>query len=58
MIVDYTPSTFPRALRDALESYGNEMWAFRERTDGLPTARAVNRYDGETRGYELRLFMG
>lgn len=53
MIVDYTPSTFPRALKDALESYGNEMWAFRERTDGLPTARAVNRYDGETRGYEL-----
>ncbi|OXG83439.1 hypothetical protein C349_03002 [Cryptococcus neoformans var. grubii Br795] len=52
MIVDYTPSTFPQALKDALESYGNEMWAFRERTDGLPTARAVNRYDGETRGFE------
>lgn len=54
MIVDYTLSTFPRALKNALESYGDEMWAFRERTDGLPTARAVNRYQGETRGYGLR----
>jgi hypothetical protein len=49
MIVDYTPATFPNRMRDILTSYGEEMWCFRERKDGYPTTRAVNRYKGDDR---------
>ncbi|WVW84663.1 hypothetical protein I302_106697 [Kwoniella bestiolae CBS 10118] len=52
MIIDYTPSTLPQKMRDTLNEYGQEMWVFRERGDGHPTARAVNRYNGQTRGFE------
>ncbi|WWD18480.1 hypothetical protein CI109_102932 [Kwoniella shandongensis] len=52
MVVDYTPSTLPEEIKDQLKSYGEELWAFRERQDGHPTARAVNRYKGQTRGFE------
>lgn len=46
MVVDYTPSTLPAAMRGTLEAYG-DMWIFRERADA--TTRAINTYDGETR---------
>lgn len=49
MVVDYTPSTLPKAMRGAMESFGN-MWAWRVRNDGHGTTRAVNTYDGEVRG--------
>ncbi|WWC62556.1 uncharacterized protein I303_105152 [Kwoniella dejecticola CBS 10117] len=52
MIIDYTPATLTKAIRDDLKYYGSDMWAFRERTDGHPTARAVNRYQGQSRGFE------
>lgn len=51
MIVDYTPETLPAAMRSALEAYGEDMWFFRERTDGQATTKAVNRYRGDTRMY-------
>lgn len=50
MIVDYTPGTMPPAMRSRLAQYGPEMYCFRLRDDGDPTARAVNRYKGEERG--------
>ncbi|OCF72945.1 hypothetical protein I204_06175 [Kwoniella mangroviensis CBS 8886] len=52
MIIDYTPDTLPQNMRHALCEYGKEMWTFRKRKDGHPTARAVNRYNGQTRGFE------
>ncbi|WRT67782.1 uncharacterized protein IL334_004756 [Kwoniella shivajii] len=52
MIVDYTSSTLPESMRDTLERFGEEMWAFRGRADGHPTASAINRYQGQTRGFE------
>nr|XP_019012750.1 uncharacterized protein I206_02245 [Kwoniella pini CBS 10737]OCF51531.1 hypothetical protein I206_02245 [Kwoniella pini CBS 10737] len=52
MIIDYTPPTLSKSMRDDLRKYGEDIWAFRERTDGHPTARAVNRYQGQTRGFE------
>jgi hypothetical protein len=51
MIVDYTAETLPPSMRTALESYGEDLWFFRERTDGHGTTRAVNRYRGDTRMY-------
>ncbi|WVQ82954.1 hypothetical protein IAT38_005090 [Cryptococcus sp. DSM 104549] len=52
MIADYTPESLPEDMQATLKTFGPEMWAFRERTDGHPTARAVNRYRGEVRGFE------
>lgn len=49
MIIDYTPETLPIYMRNALEEFGEDMWVFRERQDGHPTARSVNRYNGQTR---------
>jgi hypothetical protein len=48
MVVDCT-ETFPAEMRGELESFGADMWEFRKRTDGNPTTRAVNCYDGEKR---------
>lgn len=50
MIVDYTPDTLPATMKAQLESYGADMWAWRERHDGCETTRAVNRYSGQVRG--------
>ncbi|WVQ65787.1 uncharacterized protein L199_003965 [Kwoniella botswanensis] len=52
MIIDYTPDTLPQNMRHVLCEYGKEMWTFRKRQDGHPTARAVNRYNRQTRGFE------
>ncbi|BEJ15674.1 hypothetical protein CspHIS471_0502790 [Cutaneotrichosporon sp. HIS471] len=52
MIVDYTPETLPASMKAQLESYGTDMWAWRERHDGAGTTRAVNRYNGQVRGFE------
>ncbi|WVR06367.1 hypothetical protein IAU60_003398 [Kwoniella sp. DSM 27419] len=51
MILDYTPETLSEDIRTQLAAYGADMWAFRRRTDGHPTARAVNRYQGQARGF-------
>ncbi|KAK8858588.1 hypothetical protein IAR55_002817 [Kwoniella newhampshirensis] len=52
MIVDYTPETLPSEIQDTLKGYGEDVWFFRRRQDGHPTARAVNRYKGQVRGFE------
>ncbi|WWC88679.1 uncharacterized protein L201_003592 [Kwoniella dendrophila CBS 6074] len=52
MIIDYTPDTLPTNMRNALKEFGEEMWVFRERTDGHPTARAVNKYDEQARHFQ------
>jgi hypothetical protein len=50
MVVDYTPSTLPDDMRATLASFGQDMFRLRVREDGQGTTRAVNRYEGETRG--------
>ncbi|WVQ73197.1 hypothetical protein IAR50_002763 [Cryptococcus sp. DSM 104548] len=52
LIIDHTSETLPQTLKDDLRAYGEEMWEFRERKDGNPTTRAVNRYQGDKRGFE------
>jgi hypothetical protein len=49
MIIDYTPGTLPREIKAKLDSYGENVFVYRQRTDGLPTCRAVNRYKGDLR---------
>jgi hypothetical protein len=49
MIVNYTPATLPQWMRDRLDSFGPEMWYFRERKDGHGTTRSVQRYVNMTR---------
>lgn len=44
MIVNFTPETLPSWMRDRLESFGQEMWYFKERKDGRGTTRSVQRY--------------
>ncbi|KAG9002825.1 hypothetical protein FRB94_003628 [Tulasnella sp. JGI-2019a] len=51
MIVD-RGNDFPLAIQQQLSSFGNEMWLYRDRTDGNPTLRAINLYRGENnRGF-------
>ncbi|KAI9632042.1 Ribokinase-like protein [Dioszegia hungarica] len=52
MMVDYTPSTLPQEAREQLQVYGKSMWVFRERHDGHPTSRSVNRYSKDLRVFE------
>lgn len=49
MIIDYTLDTLPASMRTALEAYGQDLWVYRERTDGQPTTRSVNRYTKDLR---------
>ena len=49
MIIDYTPETLPPEIKAKLDSYGEDVFVYRQRTDGLPTCRAVNRYKGDLR---------
>lgn len=46
--MDYTPETLPKDMEAQLKSYG-DMWDFRQRKDGEPTTRAVNKYKGQVR---------
>lgn len=51
MIID-RGSDFPDHIKRRLDSFGDEMWLYRDRTDGMPTLRAINSYRGESnRGY-------
>lgn len=47
MIVD-RGYDFPADIYAALMNYGEQMWLFRDRDDGL-TTRALNSYRGEQR---------
>jgi hypothetical protein len=49
MILDYTPHTLPAQIKARLDSLGDEMFVYRQRHDGHPTCRAVNRYKGQLR---------
>ena len=51
MIIDFEPSTFTESFGDALRAYGSDMWCFLQRTDGYPTLRGLNTYEGESRRY-------
>jgi hypothetical protein len=44
MIVNYSPLTLPGWMKDRLNSFGEEMWYFKERLDGLGTTRSVQVY--------------
>jgi hypothetical protein len=44
MIVNYSPSTLPKWMKDRLNSFGEEMWYFEERLDRLGTTRSVQVY--------------
>jgi hypothetical protein len=44
MVINYSPSTLPSWMKDRLESFGAEMWYFKERQDGLGTTRSVQTY--------------
>lgn len=48
MIVD-RGDDFPEPIRRKLESYGSDMWVFRDQP-GKATTRALNLYRGELRG--------
>jgi hypothetical protein len=49
MIINYTPATLPGWMRERLESFGPEMWCFKERQDGRGTTRSVQRYENNKR---------
>jgi hypothetical protein len=55
MIVD-RGHDFPPHIQDALDSYGQEMWLFRD-DKSRGTTRALNAYRGEERGYFMPIFM-
>lgn len=48
MIVD-RGNDFPPEVQSTLDSYGKDMWVFRDHPDRR-TARGLNRYKGEHRG--------
>ncbi|KAK2459840.1 hypothetical protein APHAL10511_008161 [Amanita phalloides] len=50
MVVD-RGHNFPTSIYSALVGYGEEMWLFRDREDGL-TTRALNSYRGEHREFQ------
>ncbi|KAF8351103.1 Ribokinase-like protein [Amanita rubescens] len=50
MIID-RGRDFPEDVYAALMNYGEQMWVFRDRDDGL-TTRALNSYRGEHRGFQ------
>jgi len=50
MIID-RGEDFPKEMQKRLDSYGPGMWLYRDRTDGMPTLRAVNAYRGESREF-------
>ncbi|ORX40076.1 Ribokinase-like protein [Kockovaella imperatae] len=52
MILDYESSSFPDHMASQLQTYGEEMWLFRERQDNMATTKAVNKYYKETRLFE------
>jgi hypothetical protein len=52
MIVDKGVD-FPQEIDDALKSYGEDMWLFRNRLGAGTTTRALNRYTGDYRGCTL-----
>jgi hypothetical protein len=52
MIVDKGVD-FPQEIDDALKSYGEDMWLFRNRPGAGTTTRALNRYTGDNRGCAL-----
>ncbi|WVQ96665.1 hypothetical protein IAU59_003771 [Kwoniella sp. CBS 9459] len=54
MIIDYTPESLSESMRDKLCEYGNNMWAFRARRDGHPTARALNTYHVNTQHRDFK----
>lgn len=49
MIVNYSPSTLPEWMVNRLKSFGEEMWYFKERHDGLGTTRSVQTYQNGAR---------
>lgn len=49
MVVNYTPATLPGWMRERLESFGPEMWYFKERQDERGTTRSVQRYENNKR---------
>ncbi|KAL0580763.1 hypothetical protein V5O48_001228 [Marasmius crinis-equi] len=48
MVVDRGPD-FPPSMQKTLESYGRDMWLFRDQSNS-ETTKALNRYRGEHRG--------
>lgn len=51
MIID-RGTDFPSHIQHKLDSFGSDMWLFRDRTDGRPTLSALNAYRGESREFK------
>ena len=49
MIVNHTDETLPKWMRTRLESYGPEMWYFKDRKDGKGTCRSLQTYQSGSR---------
>ncbi|GHJ87130.1 hypothetical protein NliqN6_3532 [Naganishia liquefaciens] len=52
-VIDTHPSSFSEDMMSALKHYGEEMFWFRTRKDGQPTARGLNVYTGQGRDFSM-----
>jgi len=53
MIID-RGNDFPSSIQAKLDSYGSDMWLFRDNPD-IGTTRAINTYKGENRRFSRYL---
>jgi hypothetical protein len=54
MVVD-RGNDFPRSIQTQLDSYGSDMWLFRDHSN-IGTTRAINSYQGDCRRFNGDLY--